>query len=212
MRITRTVFMTLFAICVLLSARPATAEPIRLVNAIGILTGATGVSIEGFLYRVDFLDGTCIAVFSGCDTPGDFAFHTAESGQAAAQALLDQVFLDTAQGAFDTNPALTNGCTFALACNLSIPTTLNVASGQLNVAGWGAQNAQGTDVLFQFASIRTRDLTTVADSTWAMFTPEESPAETPEPNPLVVVAASGLAVAAYRVRRRRRHAAPTLYS
>ena len=200
MRMIRTVFKTLLAICVLLSGRPATAEPIRLVNAGGILTGATGVSVEGILYRVDFLDGTCIAVFTGCDAPGDFAFHTVESGQAAAQALLDQVLLDTLQGAFDTNPALTNGCTFALACNFHIPTTLNVASGQLNVAGVGVQNVQGTDVPFQFASIRTHDLTTVADSTWAMFTPEESPAETPEPNPLMVVAASGLLMAAYRVR------------
>ena len=76
----------------------------------GILTGARGVDVNGVLYDVDFLDGTCTALFSGCDSLQDFPFDTASEVTAASQALLDQVLLDSTLGNFDSIPSRIHGC------------------------------------------------------------------------------------------------------
>jgi len=88
----------------------AEASAILIVDSNGILQGATRVTVDGALYDVEFLDGLCIYVFSGCDAASDFQFQTFGAATLAAQALLDQVFLDGPQGPFDSSPALTNGC------------------------------------------------------------------------------------------------------
>jgi predicted heme/steroid binding protein len=56
------------------------------------LTGAIGVAVDGILYDVTFQDGTCVALFSGCDESSDFAFQTGAAANQASQALMDQVF------------------------------------------------------------------------------------------------------------------------
>jgi hypothetical protein len=38
----------------------------------GQILGASGVDVGGTLYDVEFLDGTCIALFSGCDEVSDY--------------------------------------------------------------------------------------------------------------------------------------------
>ena len=50
-----------------------------IVNGNGILTGATGVNLNGTLYDVEFVDGTCEALFNGCDSFEDFTFGVAGS-------------------------------------------------------------------------------------------------------------------------------------
>jgi hypothetical protein len=62
------------------------------------------------LYDVQFLDGSCISLYSGCDEDSDFTFQTFSSAKLASQALLDQVFLDVPLGSFDSNLTLTAGC------------------------------------------------------------------------------------------------------
>ncbi len=70
-----------------------------LVVSGGILTGAKGVDVGGTLYDVEFMDGTCVALFNGCDNPAtDLTFTTQADALAASQALLDQVFLDGGPG------------------------------------------------------------------------------------------------------------------
>jgi hypothetical protein len=76
----------------------------------GQLHGASGILVDGSLYDVQFLDGTCIDLFNGCDDVSDFTFQTQASAVLASQALLDQVFLDGVGGLFDSDPHLTNGC------------------------------------------------------------------------------------------------------
>lgn len=76
------------------------------VDSSGQLTGATNVDVGGSLYTVTFVAGNCIANFSGCDSASDFAFNSKSAADAAAQALLDQVFI----GAFDSAPEDTFGC------------------------------------------------------------------------------------------------------
>jgi hypothetical protein len=75
----------------------------------GELFGAEDVLAGGILYDVEFLDGTSIALYSGCDDVSDFTFQTQTDAEFASQALLDHVFLDGAY-LFDFNPELTNGC------------------------------------------------------------------------------------------------------
>ena len=87
----------------------------------GQLTGAQNVDLNGTLYDVTFVDGTCIALFSGCDALADFDFITAATATVAANALLNQVFTDTGSGSFDTEPELAFGCTSSTICGALIP-------------------------------------------------------------------------------------------
>lgn len=89
------------------------ASPVLQVSADGILTGAKGIFVRGSLsYDVEFIDGTCADLFSGCDDPTDFVFDDINSVIIAARTLLNSVFLDTAAGKFDARPELTRGCEF----------------------------------------------------------------------------------------------------
>ena len=88
--LTRTVLLA----ALFLSAAGANAATLNVVD--GILYGASDVDVLGQLYDVEFLDGTCIALFSGCDSTSDFAFTTLTGARTAAGALLSQVFVDSA--------------------------------------------------------------------------------------------------------------------
>ena len=81
----------------LLAGTPAFAIPTLVVNG-GQLDGATGVEVDGTLYDVLFMDGTCIALFNGCDAVSDFTFQTQAAALLAATALLNDVFVDGASG------------------------------------------------------------------------------------------------------------------
>ena len=113
----RKLFTALAAMAALSFAAPASAQVTLLTDANGILTGATGVNVNGSLYNVSFADGTCGGLFSGCDSVSDFNFQNATDATAAAQALLDQVFIDS----FDTHPATISGCTDLSWCFTFIP-------------------------------------------------------------------------------------------
>jgi hypothetical protein len=86
------------------------AQAVTLTVIGGQLMGASDVLVDGNLYDVEFLDGTCIERYNGCDDVSDFTFQTLASASLASQALLDQVFLDGVDGLFDSDPSLTNGC------------------------------------------------------------------------------------------------------
>jgi hypothetical protein len=81
------------------------------------LLGADNVEVNGSFYNVRFLDGTCVALFYGCNDATDFVFNTEQTATAAAVALLSQVFVDGDEGTFDTDPGLTWGCSrFSTTC------------------------------------------------------------------------------------------------
>jgi hypothetical protein len=96
-----------FLLCSCLSAVSGHAVELQISG--GELTGALGVNVGGTLYNVEFVDGSCNSLFSGC-IDSSFAFHTLSSAASASQALLDQVFLDGPQGNFDSLSELTAGC------------------------------------------------------------------------------------------------------
>jgi len=84
----------------------------------GLLIGATDVNVDGTLFELRFRDGTFFDIFtdaSGLDAT------TATKAEAFSHALLDQVFLDTEDGLFDTDPELTFGCPNTLTCIVFTP-------------------------------------------------------------------------------------------
>lgn len=99
-------FLILISVFLLIGPLTANADPI-VVD--GELVGATNVNVDGTLYDVFFDDGPCVVLFSGCDETSDFEFQTLAAALLAAEALLNQVFLDGAF-LFDSVPSLTSGC------------------------------------------------------------------------------------------------------
>jgi len=112
----RSFFLVVLGILWAGSAQAATLNVIG-----GVLHGATGVDVGGIDYDVEFVDGTCIGLFAGCDDPADFTFTSSASAVLASQALLDQVFLDVVSGSFDSEPSLIAGCGHLNQCQAFTP-------------------------------------------------------------------------------------------
>ena len=47
------------------------------------------VLVDGDLYNVQFLDGTCSEMYNGCDSTSDFTFQTLAAATLASSALSD---------------------------------------------------------------------------------------------------------------------------
>ena len=170
----------------------------------GELVGALGVNVNGTLYNVEFVEGTCAALFSGCDQPSDFAFTTQAQADAASQALLDQVLIDGPQGNFDTEPAMTFGCepnTQASYCSPLTPFTLMVNSDG-SFAGsseiFNQPTVSGDTITFGFLPINF-DTTSSPFLVYARF----SASALPEPT---TVGLLGIGLAGFALRRRKRSA------
>lgn len=108
-----------------IAAGLAYAAPILIVDVNGKLTSARNVDVDGIVYDVDFRDGTCVGLFSGCDNPAtDFAFTTQADATAASATLLSLVLIDGPQGLFDSAPQNLQGCNQSL-CLILTPYTLS---------------------------------------------------------------------------------------
>ncbi|MGE0592418.1 MAG: PEP-CTERM sorting domain-containing protein [Vicinamibacterales bacterium] len=194
----RPVTILAFVCFVLLSARPGDTASL-VIDHTGVtpeLLGATGVSVNGMLYDVTFVDGSCVGLFSGCDAPADFTFTTQLDAEAAAQALLDQVFLDlAAPDLFDTEPEFTAGCGSALRCDVWIPFA---PGATVDFAAAINEAFEAGDVVGSFFINPATDTGPIEDVVWAQFT------AVPEPGLLLL---TGLGLAAVLVRRRRRECA-----
>ena len=102
--------LVLCSVLLLISTLNASSAFAATLNVVGgQLMGASNVLVDGSLYDVQFLDGTCIDLYNGCDEVSDFTFQTEASATLASQALLDQVLLDGVES-FYTDVHLTNGC------------------------------------------------------------------------------------------------------
>jgi hypothetical protein len=173
----------------------ATALLIDHTGATPELLGATGVSVNGVMYDVTFIDGTCIALFDGCDAPSDFTFTLQLDAEAAAQALLDQVLIDlAAPDLFDTEPEFTQGCSSALRCDIWIPFGIGAT---VDFAAAINETFDAADVVGSFFINPATDTGPIEDVVWAQFTP------VPEPATLLLTAV-GTAAALVRHRRARR--------
>lgn len=170
-----------------LTATSGLAATVQLNVVGGQLLGASNVDVNGTLYNVEFVDGTCFALFDGCDEVSDFAFSTMEAVDAALQSLLDTVLLDGALGNFDSNPTLINGLD---------PHTTGIIAAPFGVVGSDKVETLGLanyfadfifpDTVFQdtFVTARSLDYSTLSSFAFARFTPT--------PVPTVPLPAAGL--------------------
>ncbi|WP_152612896.1 hypothetical protein [Tateyamaria sp. ANG-S1] len=154
------------------------AHALTLDTFSGQLRGASDVNVGGSLYSVSFRDGSCFDLYSGCDEASDFAFSTAADAQAASLALLDQVFLNSSLGRFDTDPELTLGIE-----STQLGVILTPYQGDSFTAlGYGAvngnrRNNDGASAL----SFSATDVSTSSFFSYAVWTPNPSLAAVPLP-------------------------------
>jgi len=160
----------------------------------GQLLGASGVIVDGSSYNVEFLDSTCIALFSGCDAVSDFTFQSEAAALLASQALLDQVFLDGVD-LFDTAPALTAGCSGGQECRAWTPYAPPTPAFSF-VAAVASQNFPGLDADATPSAYNrpAADATISTDDVYAVWAP------IPEPGTGILM---GLGLLAMSVRSRR---------
>ena len=172
----------------------------------GILTGATGVDVDGVAYDVQFIDGSCIGVFDGC-LPSSFAFSTLASASIASQALLDQVFIDDIWE-FDAIPSATSGCSAEnQECIAVTPYAVarSEVDGELYFAGSGAFNSPGGLPDFTLGDISERvdfDYATVTTSVFAVWA-LSAPVGIPEPGSLALISVGLFGLVARKRRQRR---------
>lgn len=171
---------------------------------LGELKGAFGVNVGGTLYDVEFVEGSCIDLFDGCDDASDFAFATLAETLQASQALFDQVFLDSGAGSFDTTPTLTFGCSGAF-CGTVTPFGQPDAAETLAVSAVNF-SIESSDVAGNGSTMRTYD--TAASnlhelSVFAIWTPtaQPVPALLPVAQGLLIVTMAGAAAVARKHRQ-----------
>jgi hypothetical protein len=151
---------------------------IILVDSNGQLTGANDVQIGSGFFNVEFIDSSCNLIFGDC-IPANFDFDNLADAQAAAQALLDQVFLDGPLGNFDSDPGLTAGCEGSSICFAIIPVELNLSQGTFfgafSINNNGARNDVVDQSTFAITGVGS-DFALSSFNTFARFTPTQVPA------------------------------------
>lgn len=95
----------------------AQATTLLVIDADGKLAGATGLTVGDRIYSVEFVDGSCASLFTGCDSNADFAFSSSSDAVAASIELVRSVFV----GRFDSDPGLTRGCQDQPFCHVITP-------------------------------------------------------------------------------------------
>ncbi len=163
----------------------STTQAALIVDTNGQLTGATAVDVGGTLYDVTFVDGTCVSLFNGCDSSSDFTFTTSADAEAAAQALLDQVFVDVLTGSFDSDPSRTAGCTDPQECVAVVPYA-RLTQDHASVAGAINSGLSVPDVVDTSVVGRFVDFGGAEHLAYARFVPHMS-TQVPLPGTLVLL-------------------------
>jgi len=167
----------------------------------GQLLGASDVIVDGSLYDVEFLGGTCIVLFNGCDDASDFTFQSQAAAISASQALLDQVFLDGASGSFDSGPQLSLGCSDSTVCHVLTPHGFTVFNPGIiltsDVLNYSLLTPDNDEILTKDVVV-TFDLATSTNFTYAVWS---SPV--PEPSTALLMG-FGLTGLSWAGRRRNR--------
>lgn len=165
----------------------------------GKLAGATGVLIGGNSYDVAFLDGSCAGLFGGC-TSSNFTFNTVSGALSAGNALLSQVFTNTAGYPFDTRPNLTAGCSNSSVCNILIPFAQGL--GFALVGDTVNDSTKSADFTFVSAINANTSTASLGSYVYAKFSPTVT-AAVPEPETwAMLLVGFGMMGATLRYRQR----------
>ncbi len=168
--------ITLAATLAVLTGTSSMAATVTLNVVGGQLRGASNVDVNGTLFDVEFVDGTCAAIFDGCEGLSDFDFPTLDLAEAAAISLGDTVFVDGPLGDFDSDPALTFGIepNFAGVGIIVVPLALPAFLGTVQTVVF--LNTGGLDGPSRSSMGVNVDLSNADGSTFARFTPSLIPA------------------------------------
>ena len=180
-----------------LSLSTSAAAATLITDGFGRLTGVTGLDVGGTLYDVNFVEGTCAGIFSGCNSTSDFAFNSLASAALAGGALLDQVF--TPSNPIYDMPEATAGCDLFVAnCFMLIP----YATDGNSVAVVRVANSifEPLDLLLTGQPSVTFDSSDFFDSVWAQISP--SAAAVPEPGTWAMIL-MGFGAVGFAMRRRK---------
>ena len=141
----------------------------------GLLSGAGGALVNGTLYDVTLQDGSCNSLQAGC---AEFTFDTLFDAVAAAQALMDQVFV----GVYDTVPELTRGCSSTRQCLITtiFGTGLTLADNAVTFWNRPADADDRTTVGFIGSAFDTTPNIDVTIAVWSAAVP----GRVPEPSTL----------------------------
>ncbi len=193
----------------MLSIPRAQAAPVLDVVG-GQLQGAFMLDIDGTSFDVEFVDGTCIGVFDGCDDQGDFVIQTRDTARLAAEALFSFVFIDDPSlGAFDSDPTLTLGCAAATtSCSVILPFGISVRDPARRDAIFiiNRDPMFGGDFTNVTPNLLPSDDTIPLTAVYARFT-ESNPAPVPVPSTISLFATGLLGMVGYRWGHRRRERA-----
>ncbi len=132
------------------------------------LVGATGVNVNGALYDVSFMDGSCFSLYNGCDDSTDSLFSGNDASLAASKALLEQVFI----GIYDDQPSLMIGCSNDR-CRVRTADRVVGAGGDLiggNSVINSKKGAAQSDATIGGTFDRFEDTTTMNNRTMAVWT------------------------------------------
>lgn len=178
--------------------------PVELILDVnGKLAGARNLVVEGNLFDVSFIDGTCASVFSGCDSPSDFQFQDSFVGSAAARALFEQVLT----GIYDSDPTRTEGCSFGLLCAVTTPYYTSADNDNLLwVLAFNGEDIRVTDAIEVSGNAKRSqlDFTNEIAYVWAVWSPADR-TTVPEPASLGLVLGGLGALGAYHRRRANRN-------
>lgn len=150
------------------------AAPLLQLDSNNQLIGVQGIYVESGSFRatydVSFQDGTCIDLFTGCNSNSEdlFAINT-RLGAANAELLI-------AMGSFSDSPNLINGCESLVDCFITAPSNINASGpsgGSVSGGTLWIQAGPGNDFPLSesLAANRFEDFTSVTNRTYAIWTP-----------------------------------------
>ena len=165
----------------------------------GLLTGATGVIVNGVTYDVSFQDGSCDSLFANCM---NFTFTTQAGATAASDALLGQVIHFSPSDLYDNDPTKTYGC--STTPDFCLVATPYEASNGFE-AGYAVMNyplgSQFPDQTAPESGSEVYDFALTDAAVYAVWVADPNLSTVPEPSSLALLGAAGLALVWARRRR-----------
>ena len=196
----------IYGVCISLFSGMANAAMLNFNAVSGELQGADQVLISGNYFDVDFVDGSCVSIFDGCDNDSDFFFSDSLEARHASQALLDQVLV----ASWDSTPSLVDGCDDGfLLCSILTPYTLGISTTsfvQVDIA----HNEELYDGRSMGLMPRNSDFSSHGRYVWAVWSESLPVSSVPLPATLPLLALGLLMLGwhrSYRVLRRTRGSA-----